>query len=84
MKRTGRRAVLDPMNAMERRIIHLALQDDSGVETHSEGVAPYRRVIIAPRRHRGSGRKEIFTSFAGPKMRGFPTEKPVDMKRGVS
>ncbi|NLY29326.1 MAG: protein jag [Firmicutes bacterium] len=53
VKRTGRRAVLDPMNAMERRIIHLALQDDSGVETHSEGVAPYRRVIIAPRRHRG-------------------------------
>ena len=42
-KRTGRRAVLDPMNAMERRIIHLALQNDAGVETHSEGVAPYRR-----------------------------------------
>jgi len=52
VKRTGRRAVLDPMNAMERRIIHLALQDDAGVETHSEGVAPYRRVIIAPKRHR--------------------------------
>ncbi|MGI6566117.1 MAG: protein jag [Firmicutes bacterium] len=52
VKRTGRRAVLDPMNAMERRIIHLALQDDGGIETHSEGVAPYRRVIIAPRRNR--------------------------------
>ncbi|HHV94449.1 MAG TPA: protein jag [Firmicutes bacterium] len=52
VKRTGRRAVLDPMNAMERRIIHLALQNDAGVETHSEGVAPYRRVIIAPRRNR--------------------------------
>jgi spoIIIJ-associated protein len=51
-KRTGRRAVLDPMNAMERRIIHLTLQEDESIHTHSEGVAPYRRVIIAPRRNR--------------------------------
>lgn len=51
-KRTGRRTVLDPMNAMERRIIHLTLQEDESIHTHSEGVAPYRRVIIAPRRNR--------------------------------
>ncbi|NMB46905.1 MAG: protein jag [Firmicutes bacterium] len=52
VKRTGRRAVLDPMNAMERRIIHLTLQEDESIHTHSEGVAPYRKVIIAPRRNR--------------------------------
>lgn len=52
VKRTGRRAVLDPMNAMERRIIHLTLQEDESIHTHSEGAAPYRRVIIAPRRNR--------------------------------
>lgn len=52
VKRTGRRAALDPMNAGERRIIHLALQNDEGVHTHSEGEDPYRRVIITPRRGR--------------------------------
>ncbi|NLJ86542.1 MAG: protein jag [Firmicutes bacterium] len=52
VKRSGRRAVLDPMNAMERRIIHMTLQDDPSVHTHSEGEAPFRRVIIAPRRNR--------------------------------
>ena len=52
VRRTGRRAVLDPMNAMERRIIHMTLQEDQRIHTHSEGVAPYRRVIIAPRRNR--------------------------------
>ncbi|NMB25951.1 MAG: protein jag [Firmicutes bacterium] len=52
VKRTGRRAVLDPMNAMERRIIHLTLEDDRAVHTHSEGEAPFRRVVIAPRRNR--------------------------------
>jgi spoIIIJ-associated protein len=52
VKRSGRRAVLDPMNAMERRIIHLTLEDDKTIHTHSEGEAPFRRVIIAPRRNR--------------------------------
>ena len=47
---TGRRVALDPMNALERRIIHQELQTYEGVETHSEGREPYRRVIIVPER----------------------------------
>ncbi|GFN37118.1 RNA-binding cell elongation regulator Jag/EloR [Tepidimicrobium xylanilyticum] len=37
---------LEPMNPYERRIIHSALQNVSGVSTYSEGEEPYRRVII--------------------------------------
>lgn len=37
---------LAPMNAYERRLVHLALADDEGVTTHSEGEEPDRRVII--------------------------------------
>ncbi|MGI6036629.1 MAG: RNA-binding cell elongation regulator Jag/EloR [Limnochordia bacterium] len=47
--RNGRRVILEPMNAHERRIIHLALQDQGNVDTYSEGTDPYRRVIIAPK-----------------------------------
>ncbi len=43
-----RRVVLDPMNALERRIVHHELQSFDGVETHSEGKDPYRRVVILP------------------------------------
>ena len=49
-KRTGHRVVLEPMNPYERRIIHSALQSDHGVETHSDGEEPYRKVIITPKR----------------------------------
>ena len=49
-KKQRRRRVLEPMNAMERRIIHMALADDDEVETHSEGDDPYRRVVIVPKR----------------------------------
>lgn len=37
---------LPPMNAYERRIVHLALLGDDGVSTHSEGEDPERRVIV--------------------------------------
>lgn len=49
-KRIGHRVVLEPMNPYERRIIHSALQSDHGVETHSDGEEPYRKVIITPKR----------------------------------
>ena len=37
---------LAPMNAYERRIIHLALVDNEEVMTHSEGEDPQRRVVV--------------------------------------
>ena len=40
------RVALAPMNAYERRIVHLALVNDDSVTTHSEGEDPNRRVII--------------------------------------
>ncbi len=45
--RTGRRVSLEPMNPHERRVIHIALQDDNRVETYSQGEEPYRRVVIS-------------------------------------
>ena len=45
-KRQHGRVSLSPMNAYERRIVHLALLDDVDVTTHSEGEDPERRVVI--------------------------------------
>ena len=49
VKRTGEEIRLEPMAAGERRIIHLALQDDHAVSTDSDGEAPYRYVVIRPK-----------------------------------
>lgn len=45
-KRQHSKVSLPPMNAYERRLIHLALVDDSEVTTHSEGEDPSRHVVI--------------------------------------
>lgn len=49
--RTGRRVELEPMNPNERRMVHLALQEDKRVDTQSKGEEPYRRVIISCKRN---------------------------------
>ncbi len=50
VKKTHRLVALEPMNPYERRIIHSALQNDTYVETHSEGEEPYRKVIVTPKK----------------------------------
>lgn len=47
VKRRGERVVLEPMSPQERKIIHMALQDDNRIVTYSEGDEPYRKVVIA-------------------------------------
>lgn len=48
VKRTGQRYTLDPMQAYERRVIHITLEGDEGVKTESAGLEPSRRVTIHP------------------------------------
>ena len=47
---TGHRVELEPMTAVERRIVHELLKDDPEVETSSEGAEPTRFVVVLPRR----------------------------------
>jgi len=37
---------LEPMNAYERRIIHMALQENDKITTYSIGEEPYRKIVI--------------------------------------
>jgi spoIIIJ-associated protein len=46
---TGKMLQLEPMPALERRWIHLALREYEGVATQSVGEEPNRRVVVLPR-----------------------------------
>jgi spoIIIJ-associated protein len=47
---TGKRQVLEPMSASERRIIHMELSTDDTVYTESIGEEPNRKVTISPKK----------------------------------
>ena len=47
--KTGRRQVLEPMTASERRVIHMELRDHPNVTTQSIGEEPARKVTIVPK-----------------------------------
>jgi spoIIIJ-associated protein len=45
---SGSAVELDPMTAVERKVVHLRLKDFDGVETTSEGTEPNRYVVVHP------------------------------------
>jgi spoIIIJ-associated protein len=46
---TGRRQVLEPMPANERRIVHIELRENPDISTESIGEEPRRKVTIIPK-----------------------------------
>ncbi|MGD2096539.1 MAG: RNA-binding cell elongation regulator Jag/EloR [Desulfobacterales bacterium] len=55
-KKIGKPMTLGPMNAYDRRIVHLALQDFSEVQTRSRGEGPLRKLVILPKRRNAARR----------------------------
>lgn len=52
VKKTGKFQILEPMNPFERRIIHMALQNDPRIVTKSEGAGNLKKVKIYLRRRK--------------------------------
>lgn len=50
VKETAKPQSTRPMSAYLRRVVHMALQDDPDVQTHSKGEGSLKRVVIVPRK----------------------------------
>ena len=61
VKKSGRPVILSPMNPYDRRIVHMALQDDKDLKTVSRGEGLYKKVVISPAK-----KKEGQEDAAGP------------------
>ncbi len=49
VQRTGKAVTLAPMNAKDRRIIHITLQDETTLKTTSRGEGALKKVVVLPR-----------------------------------
>jgi spoIIIJ-associated protein len=47
-KASGSAIELDPMTAVERKVVHMNLKDVPGVTTRSEGTEPNRYIVVEP------------------------------------
>jgi spoIIIJ-associated protein len=52
VKRSGKPATISPMNAYDRRIVHMALKDDDALRTQSRGGGLFRKLVILPDKKR--------------------------------
>jgi spoIIIJ-associated protein len=48
VRASGTRVELEPMTAVERKVVHVKLKELGGVETASEGTEPNRYVVVLP------------------------------------
>ena len=56
-KKSGRVQSTRPLSSFHRRVVHMALQDDRGVQTRSKGEGHMKRVLILPvKRGKHAGR----------------------------
>lgn len=55
-KRIGKPVSIGQLNAHDRRIVHIALKDDSDVRTQSMGEGFYRKLVIFPHKRHSSRR----------------------------
>ena len=67
VKTTGQAVTLEPMLAFERRIVHLAVQEQPGIKTESVGMDPNRRVVVSSTAPGARGP----VAFRSPRSGGF-------------
>jgi spoIIIJ-associated protein len=57
VRKTGKPATVDLMNPRDRRVVHMALRDEGGVTSRSQGEGFLRKLVIIPAgKRRGGGR----------------------------
>lgn len=58
VKRSGKPATINPMNAYDRRIVHVALKDEPKVRTQSMGSGALRKLVIFPQKKKNDRRRQ--------------------------
>ncbi|TGK82157.1 KH domain-containing protein [Leptospira noumeaensis] len=71
--KSGRSKLLDPMNPFERRIVHMAIQEDERVFTRSEGNGTFKRVRVISAKE-----KHKYKDLEDPTKKGLPVEDFAD------
>lgn len=73
VKEDGKTQAIPPLNPSERRIVHVALQDDKDIRSRSVGDGLFKKILIYKP---GKGKKTGGNKRGGRGRRGKPSKKP--------
>jgi spoIIIJ-associated protein len=73
VKEDGKTQAIPPLNPSERRIVHVALQDDKDIRSRSVGDGLFKKILIYKP---GKGKKPSGSKRGGRGRRGKPSKKP--------
>ena len=87
VKEIGRPLSTRPLTAYQRRVVHLALEHDEAVQTHSKGEGSQRKVTISPKRGNEKNEHGFVSAESGlesgeDRAAPSPAAKPRPAKRG--
>jgi len=73
VKEDGKTQAIPPLNPSERRVVHVALQDDKDIRSRSVGDGLFKKILIYKP---GKGKKPGSNKRGGRGRRGKPAKKP--------
>ncbi len=73
VKEDGKTQAIPPLNPSERRVVHVALQDDKDIRSRSVGDGLFKKILIYKP---GKGKKPGANKRGGRGRRGKPAKKP--------
>ncbi len=73
VKEDGKTQAIPPLNPSERRVVHVALQDDKDIRSRSVGDGLFKKILIYKP---GKGKKPGGNKRGGRGRRGKPSKKP--------
>jgi spoIIIJ-associated protein len=73
VKEDGKTQAIPPLNPSERRVVHVALQDDKDIRSRSVGDGLFKKILIYKP---GKGKKPGSNKRGGRGRRGRPAKKP--------
>lgn len=73
VKEDGKTQAIPPLNPSERRVVHVALQDDKDIRSRSVGDGLFKKILIYKP---GKGKKPGANKRGGKGRRGKPVKKP--------
>jgi len=78
-KRSRRPVTIPALSAHDRRVVHLALHNQTGLRTRSRGDGPLKNLIIIPGNKKGEAQADLEEPFGPPELENLNDDEDLEL-----